>query len=190
MGWALVRWPLFVLLVLNALLLPVSVLRLLTPVTLPLITGFTVENQTAEPIRVTPVGTAGSGRRLLPVHLARFPAIWGVRNRDFVIPPGHTVDIFYNWDDVLLSEIVVHDARGRVYQISVDSSAPSGESFPHQKRFVIAGLDTLPQPEPEVLRVAQSGYHNWRPWVVLLLSLALWPSFFALRRTYRRVRGF
>jgi hypothetical protein len=186
------RWSLFGLLVLNALLLPVSVLMLLGPVNPMLamfVTEFAVENRTSERIRVTPVGTVESGsRRLLPVYLAPFPAVWGVRNRDFVIPPGVTVRIFYDWDDVLLSEIVVHDARGRAYQVSVDQSMPNRGFGPHQERFVIGDLGLLPGPGPEVLRVARSGFHNWRPWVVLLLSLAAWPSFRALRRAYHRAR--
>jgi hypothetical protein len=189
---ALVRGALFATLILNGVLLLLPVLLLfgiLNPMHGLFITRVAVENQTVEPIHVTPVGTVGSGNRrsLLPVYLVSFPAIWGLRNRDFAIPPGQAVDILYDRDDVLLSEIVVYDSQGRAHQLSAEHAATNEERHqPHRDRFVVARLDALADPSAEVLRVARSGFHNWRPWAVLLASLVVWPNFFSLRRTYRR----
>lgn len=189
---ALVRGTLFATLVLNGVLLLLPVLLLfgiLNPMLGLFITRVVVENQTTEPIHVTPVGTVSSGNRrsLLPVYLVSFPAIWGLRNRDFAIPAGQAIDILYDWDDVLLSEIVVYDSQGRAHQVSVEHAATNELHQPHGDRFVVARLEALAGPSAEVLRVARSGFHNWRPWAVLLASLAVWPSFVSLRRTYRRV---
>jgi len=84
---------LLLLLLLNGLLLPVSALALLlvvnmfNPLAVAFVTGFTIENRTSEPLRVTPVGTIGDGHRsLLPVYLIRFPAVPAIRSRDFLVP--------------------------------------------------------------------------------------------------------
>lgn len=179
------RHVLWTLLLLNGLLLCLPLLMLVSlvnPMQSMFIVPVTIENRTSETIRVTPVGVGDSGNRsLLAVFLWQFPAVWGIWNRDFEILSGGSLQILYGWDDVWLSEIVVHDLHGRAFVATVDS--PRGQAI----RLDIDDLAALAAPSPEVLGVARSGFHNWPPWLVLIVSVTVIPaSFSALWRAYRR----
>jgi hypothetical protein len=123
---------------------------------------FTVENRTSDVIVVTPVGTVGKQghRHSLPVYMWAFPPIWSAQRGGFEIPPGESIEILYDMDDINFSEIVVHDRAGEIGQLVVNSD-PTERQYhaPAQRHFVIDDLDSLvavPGPVRDAARRAQA----------------------------------
>ena len=108
--------------------------------------SFTIENQTNEPLLVTPIGTVGKsgGRHLLPVLMANsvnFPAKQSSR---FRLAPGESVSISYDMDDINFSEIVVENEHSEARQMVTDPS-PTQRQYhgPAQQSFAIDDWNKL-----------------------------------------------
>ncbi len=122
------------------------------------VTGFTVENRTAEKIEITPVGTIGTAgfKRPLPVKLSAFVALDAFRIGGYPLSPRESVTIHYDWDDINFSEIVIEDSRGRLRQ-EVTDPHPTDHQYhqPSQKHYVIEDLSELPEVTPDVRMAVQ-----------------------------------
>jgi len=150
---------------------------------------FTVENQTDEPIAVTPVGTVGQQgtREALPVYMWPLPPIWSSHRGGFEILPGESIDIIYDMDDINFSEIVVHSRNGEIGQVVVNPD-PTRDQYhaPAQKHFVIDDLDSLapvPRYVSDAARKAQ--LPTSAPWIIFSVLLAPWVLFIVLSRLNR-----
>jgi len=145
-------------------LLPLTLISLIVllnavnPMALGFITGYVISNRTAEPILVAPVGTLDErGRRgLLGNFPFPFPAMPGLRIKDIAVAPGGRRIMYYDWDDIQFSEIVVRDSTG-TWQIVVNAE-------PTKNQFrAVAVMDFAVTPEtpripvaPAVLEAAES----------------------------------
>src|SRR5688572_1111628 len=122
------RRLLLVLLIANALLLPLGCIPALflvnryNPMQIGFITDIHITNALGEAITVTPVGAVGrEGHRAgLPIFRSRSPAIASDVHGGFVIQPGQTIEVLYDWDDINLSELVIEFADGTARQLVVD----------------------------------------------------------------------
>ncbi len=159
------------------------------PMQLTFVTRFRVENQTALPLWVTPVGTHNSGRKVvLPQFALSFPAIPAIRSRDFRVEPGGSTWIIYDWDDINFSEIVVRDAEGEYRQLVVDPNPPRvNYDRSKQERYVIEGWESLSQPATDVLAAARSPDRQWRLWGLFVTGFVVLGLYLWLWRVYRRV---
>jgi len=152
--------------------------------TVAFVAEFTVENKTDKPIAITPVGTIGKqgDRHPLPVCMWSFLPIWSAQRGGFDIPPGESIDIIYDMDDINFSEIVVHDQDGERGQLVVNSNPTNNQYHaPAQKRFVIDDLDSLaaiPEPVRKASRDAQ--VRTSVPWIFLGVLFGPWIAFILL----------
>jgi hypothetical protein len=189
------RGLLLTLLILNGLLLPLGcvpvlfVVNMVNPMQTAFVTDIHVTNRLSEPITVTPVGTIGpEGRRApLPIYVSRFPAIPSGDSGGFVVGPGQTREILYDWDDINLSEIVVRPPDGTSRQLVVDPE-PTKNQYrqPTTKQFVIDDLSTLvPVPESVAAATARAQQSNGL-WLKVMPLLIPWFTFCWLLKAYRR----
>jgi hypothetical protein len=125
------------------------------PMQIAFITEFEVENQTQMPLWVTPVGTFRSGgKSVLPQLAAAFPAIPAWRSRDLRIDPGETRRIYYDWDDINFSEIVVRDSVGVLRNLVVDPAPPTDAYYANKADlYRIENLQTLPVATSDIVTV-------------------------------------
>lgn len=174
---------------------PFLVLSLLLPAGLvfgsAFIAGFVIQNDTDQPLDVTPVGTVGpQGRRSpLPVQCCRFPTFPAWQRGGFRLAPGESISILYDMDDINFSEIVVREADGISRQLVVNPNPTTNQYHaPSQRRFVIRDLTSLgPVPGPvlaasNVARLPTNG-----PWIMLGLILLPWPAYIGLWYLNRRI---
>ncbi|MEZ6191648.1 MAG: hypothetical protein R3C45_10205 [Phycisphaerales bacterium] len=128
------------LIVLNVLLLPCGCVFLLSglynphnPFQLAFITDIHITNNTGNPIKITPIGTLGpAGRRgPLPIYRSASPAYRSEQQGGFPIPAnGGTIEVFYNWDDINFSEIVIEDHAEQLAQLVVDPNPTQNQYHP------------------------------------------------------------
>lgn len=191
------RGLLLTLLILNGILLPLGCVPMLLIVNMvnPMVTAFVtdihVTNRSSQPITVTPVGTIGSeGRRApLPIYVSRFPAIPSNRSGGFVVEPGQTRELLYDWDDINLSEIVVSLADSTSRQLVVDTE-PTKNQYrqPTTNRFVIDDLSRLVAVPENVAAATARAQRPTRLWLKVLPLLLPWFTFYYLLKAYRRHR--
>ena len=142
---------------------------------------FTVENKTDRAIVVTPIGTVGEkgARYPLPVYMWPFPAIASVQRGGFEIPPGESIDIMYDMDDINFSEIVVHDRNGQRGQLVVNPNPTQNQyRAPAQKHFPIDDLDSLVDVPASVRNASRDAQiPTTAPWRLLGMLFAPWLAF-------------
>ena len=129
----------------------------------------TVTNKTNQTILVTPVGTPRSlnGRCTLPTYLGCYIPIHSTQRGGFEIPPGDTLSIVYDMDDISCSEIVVHGNNGLLGQMDV--------SQPSYIQVVIDDLNSLQQIAPAVSRVVyQAQVPSIALWIELSIMFGPW----------------
>jgi hypothetical protein len=146
------RRVLFVLLILNGLLLPlccVPVLFLINavnPMQLAFITGFTVENRTAEVLYVTPIGTVGPAgeRHPLPMALWKVPWVPASERAKIPVQSAEKITLYYDWDDINFSELVIETPSGELRQLVVNANPTANQyTKPPVSDFVIDDFGRL-----------------------------------------------
>jgi hypothetical protein len=125
-------------------LLPVTILAVVVyplgvPFSIMCVQPITVHNASPEALHLTLVGTFKGGRKARPpIYAWRF--IWpAYRDKDRFVPPGGEVTIYYDYDDILLTEIVLRSDRHGLRQFSAGEhwGGESGYSATKKERFVI-----------------------------------------------------
>jgi hypothetical protein len=155
--------------------LALSLLFLLgMPMGMAFVTGFTVENRTGEIVSITPVGTLDEeGKRgPLPVKLyagVPLPA-WNSGARR--LADGESITIYYDWDDINFSEILVENAQGQQRQFIIDPN-PTSDQFhmPSKSHFVIDDFPNLQVASPAVQTAANAANKRTRPVAILYLLI-------------------
>jgi hypothetical protein len=192
------RRLLFVLLVLNGLLLPLTCVPALflfnavNPMQLTFITGFTVENRTESTIYVTPVGTVGAEGHRLPLPMAIWKAPWvpaSQRGR-FPVRSGETITLYYDWDDINFSELVVEAGDGELRQLVINTEPTANQyTVPRVTDFVIDDLDRLGPIDPRVREAHVAAQQPVRWWPIVTATATPAVTFVLLRRWYRRLKA-
>lgn len=190
------RRVLFALLILNGLLLPLTCVPALVlfnavnPMQLAFITGFTVENRTAATIHVTPIGTVGPAGDRHPLPLAVWKAPWVPASRlgRFPVRSGETITLYYDWDDINFSELVVEADEGEPRQLVVNPEPTANQyTVPRVTDFVIDDVGRLGAVDPRVREAHAAAQQPVRWWPILLATGAPAVTFVVLRRWYRRL---
>jgi hypothetical protein len=191
------RRVLFVFLILNGLLLPLSCVPALflfnavNPMQLTFIAGFTVENRTGDTIYVTPVGTVGPEGHRHPLPLAVWKAPWvpaSQRGR-FPVRTGGTITLYYDWDDINFSELVVETEDGELRQLVVNPNPTANQyTIPRVTDFVIEDVNRLGPLDPVVRGAYDAAQRpvRWWPIVAGLATPAV--TFVLLLRWYKRAK--
>lgn len=147
-------------LLLNGILLPTSCIPVLcalnayNPMALVFVTDITVENKLEESIHATPIGTVGNGKKCpLPVQRWKSPCLPAAQRGGFRVGPGERITIYYDWDDINFSEMVIEDAQGKLFQIIANPDPVSRQYVVAPKTaFVIDDLSVLGPVDPGVLK--------------------------------------
>jgi hypothetical protein len=146
------------------------------PLATVFLTDFTVENQSGEPLKITPVGTIGKEgrRRTLPMSAFSNLDVPSLRDRSFPLAPGTHRRFTYDWDDIQISEILIVPRSGAARQLIIDPTPTERQyHLPKTNVFVVPQLDTLPIATPEVYRVLnRSRIRLIIIWALALLGLA------------------
>jgi hypothetical protein len=128
----------------------------MNPLALAFVTDIRIENRLDEPIWVTPIGTVGKKgtRRPLPVCRRRIPYEPSRQRGNFRVDPGERCAIYYDWDDINFSEVVVRTEAGRLFQL-IANPDPTGRQYVQAPRseFIIDDLAGL-EPMRDGLRAA------------------------------------
>ncbi|WP_435011514.1 hypothetical protein P12x_002827 [Tundrisphaera lichenicola] len=179
--WA---WLLRVLLVINVPFLMISVL---IPAgmafSMAFVVDFAVENRTAEPIVVTPVGTVGQdgSRYALPVKSRFAPFLPAKQAGGFRLASGECITIRYDMDDINFSEIFVEATGGRRFQLVTDRTPTENQYHgPRQRRFTIDDLSRLEEARPEVEQAARRAHRSLTLGPILIGCLILVGPWFVL----------
>jgi len=118
----------------------------MNPLALAFVTDIRIENRLDEPIWVTPIGTVGKAgaRRPLPVCRRRIPYEPSRQRGNFRVDPGERRAIYYDWDDINFSEVVIRTEAGRLFQI-IANPDPTGRQYVQAPRseFIIDDLAAL-----------------------------------------------
>lgn len=182
------------LLILNGLLLPCGglaglvIFARLSQVQLGFITDFHITNATQHSIKTTPIGTVGSQGARYPLHQIhrKQPTFDDKTRGGFEVLPNATVELFYDWDDINFSEIVIEDHTGQLSQLVVDP-APTRNQYhpPATNTFTITDASPLVSVPPDVMTAyheAQKPYHLpirfylfFLPWITF--PFLLWLRF-------------
>ncbi|MEM8739151.1 MAG: hypothetical protein AAGG38_11845 [Planctomycetota bacterium] len=151
------------------------------PMQAAFITRIQIHNTTSEKIKVTPIGAIGPAADRIPLPIFtdnEVPLRLSRQRGGFVVEAGASLDIFYDWDDVNLSEIVVEDPRRQLTAIIVDPHPESNQYRPPEPDSFTFGDGTAPQvTNPAVLSAFRSAQHPRWPWplyaawATLLLSI-------------------
>lgn len=162
---------------------------------LAFITSFSVQNDTPNALRMTPIGSYGREaskvyKGPLPTYSLPIPAVPGLRQGNFHIRPGETAFIFYDWDDIQLSELVIETPSKSLRQMVVDTCPADHYYSPRTDTFVVSSIDSLPEVSAEVLigyKLA-SGIKGINPmlmfYIVCLIPLATLPAVNKLHQKY------
>ncbi len=129
----------------------------INPLAQAFMTPFAVTNRTNEPVLVTPVGAVGTEalRTTLPLLFDLGIYLPHFRDSDFVVPPGRTLRLVYDSDDVQFSEIVVTQ-RGVKRVIIVDPEPTKRQYTPPERRsFIITRFHDLSLASPDVIQAAE-----------------------------------
>ncbi|WP_145379291.1 hypothetical protein [Symmachiella dynata] len=164
-------------------------LNCFNPMQLAFISDFEIENKTQQPIWVTPVGTFNSGiKAVLPQSMAAFPAIPAWHSRDLPIAPGARRRVYYDWDDINFSEIVVRDAVGTVAVQLVDAHPPTKDYYANKMDlYEISDIGTLPTPTPAVTKAVSPPPHQTLFWTLAVCGLLAPFPLIWIRRQFRRL---
>ena len=85
------------------------------------------------------------------------PAIHSSQRGNFRIDPRRSIKIWYDFDDINFSELVIRDARNRLFQIIANPNPINPQYVVASKtRVVIENLDTLPPMNPNLMKAYQS----------------------------------
>ena len=181
-----------ILLPVNAALLACScafVSAPLNPMALLFIAEIEVTNATSETLCVTPLGVRGrEGRRYpLPMKTGAEVAYPSSRRGGFVIEPGEARTLFYDGDDINLSEFVIEDESGTIRMLVADPNPELDQyRYPDPNTFVIDDFDSLvavPEGTLAAFRDAQEP-SGWPPSVIVLLLP--WATFVPLCYLWHR----
>jgi hypothetical protein len=129
-----------------------------------------VENQTARPIHVTPIGDNDDGSRRVPLPLytdATAAERMEQRGR-FKLDPGGRLRLYYPWHDVRHSHLVVEDESGGRY-VTAGSPQQVVRTPDRTADFVIADLTVLGAPPADVMTAYSHANAPRR-------SLPVWPG--------------
>ncbi|MFG0252184.1 MAG: hypothetical protein ACF8NJ_04840 [Phycisphaerales bacterium JB038] len=183
------------------LLLALPILGALNPLVTAFLVDISVTNRTGETIRVTPIGASGAEaeRCPLPIYSHRGPpSRMSSQLGGFIVQPGQTRVILYDYDDANLAEIVVEREEGDLLQLVVNPSPELNRySPPALNAFVIEDFTALAPIGGEV-RVAfddaQEEYHFLSSylritWPLLSASLLPWVVFLYLLKRRRLWQG-
>ncbi len=143
------------------------------------ITRFDIVNASGQPIWITPLGVPESGgpRQRLPQKMLPHLDIPALHDTDLLLPPNGTIAIYYDWDDINFTDILVRDAQGQDRVLVIDANPPTGKSFePKSTRYSIPPLQQL-----SVATYPNVRQPRTRMWAVygvatcsLIALLALW----------------
>jgi hypothetical protein len=122
------------------------VINTVNPMRLAFVASFDIVNATAEEILVAPIGAVGSdGQRYpLPLASARCFGVIPQSDLEFAVPPGATLALAYDWDDIQFSEILCRTRDGAHRALPAGLHPTQGQyRRPREKRFEIADLNAL-----------------------------------------------
>jgi hypothetical protein len=127
-----------------------------------------VENRTDRVLFVTPVGSIGpEGQRFtLPLYHATtrpFPiAVPVMKQGNFKLNPGESIELTYDWDDINFSEIVVRDDAGETRMLVVDPKPTENRYHsPYRSVFVIDSFEALKDSPAQVREAADDYLQIW-----------------------------
>jgi hypothetical protein len=130
----------------TTLLTVLLTLNTINPMGLAFLKKFTVANQTALDVWVTPIGAIGKeGRRsTLPYSRARHLYVLCTKDRDFHIAPKSGRAFVYDWDDIQFSEILVR-TNGGAFRVMLTGLHPTKGQYrsPERDGFSISDLGAL-----------------------------------------------
>ncbi len=157
------------------LLISLALVNSINPMQVVFITSFTVENETNETVFITPLGAVDQegNRAILPQYLRPFPGIPVLKEGNFKIKPGGRKTIYYDWDDINFSEILIKTEN--LERVLVVDAKPTTNQFhpPESSHFVIENLKDLQTPTPELRAAAR--FEDWEIWVLpLIYSLSVY----------------
>jgi hypothetical protein len=188
---------LLLLLIVNALLLPVGcvpallIVNTINPMSAAFVTDIHITNATDIPIKVTPIGAIDpqGTRRPLPVIMFRFPVLNSDRRGGFDVRPGETIEILYDHDDHNLAELVIELPDGRWRQLVLDAAPTTGQfrTLP-VNRFTIASIDQLEDVPSNVMTATREAQQPQRLWLRYGPFLFALFTFKPLLRAYRESR--
>lgn len=195
--WAAVILIAFV----NLVALPLTLILMMTCASAvsPMQTGFltTVEirNLTDQTVCVTPVGATESGaqRVLLPTYRSTVFAWSRFPYRDEPLAAGACLTVIYDWDDCVLSEVVVRRGTDDLRQVVVRPFGPAAAPeirHPGNDVVAISGADQLPTAAPHVVAALNTIVPWWAPpdWLLLLGPAVHAASFVLVLRWIARSR--
>lgn len=108
-------------------------------------------NETGAPVSITPVGMSGNGeRRSMPVQLGPSPMDLPEVPANLPVPPGQSVDLFFDTSDISFTEIVVEGAGGERGTLVVSSPSDGNHRPPERLAWQFHGFDTLEPVTDEV----------------------------------------
>ena len=178
------------LITISCCLLPLSclpVLMILNPMGAIFVTSFTVENKSAETLKITPVGTIGKTKALLPTFSRWIPFLPAIKNRNFNLKPGQSVRIIYDWDDINFSEIAVDTKDGKYYQVVVDKTPTENQYHRTSGCFIIPSRSKMEPIQPDVLAALQLPNRFFTRFLIITV-LGITPPILLIRlvHVYRR----
>jgi len=162
-------------------------------------TRFTVYNKTLQDLAVTPIGAVGidDERYTLPLLRDTEGYVREHKTSHFLLPSHGSVTFLYDWDDINLSELIVHLPGGD--RVLVLDPQPTENQYhpPLSERFEIRDVSELAPAEPKHA-AALDRRETIRPfWLYIyasvpgmaLASLWLWRDRSRVRRVCNREHG-
>jgi len=183
-----------VLLFLNGLLLTCVLAAFLldpvNPMRQAFIIEFTVENRSESNVYVTPIGTVGpeGHRRPLPMELGK--AAWAPASQRgrFPVRRGETITLYYDWDDINFSELVVETENGELRQLVVNPEPTLNQYIvPKVTDFVIDDLSRLEAVDHDVREAHAAAQQPASRWPIGVWTGVPALTFLALWWWYRRL---
>lgn len=151
----------------------------------------TIRNDTHQLIFVTPIGTTET-RQLktgLPIVLTAYVPIPAGRMGAFPLPPGESVTVKYDMDDVNFSEIVVEGPDGVWRQLVTDPNPPVGYCYPPSEDLYsiddLSGLEPVPPAVQFAADQAIQARHG--TWAFLAFVVSPWLLHWILQSFRRRL---
>jgi hypothetical protein len=144
--------------------------NLVNPMQQVFLMEFDVENRSGERVLVTPVGSVGDrGHRVHPPLFARLmPALPSPRISQFSLETGETRRFIYDWDDVILAEILVEFPDREFRLLTVDPAPTENLYHPTPQTEIVIGpratLALAPSSTQEL--GLGSPYHLWLGFVL------------------------
>ena len=117
-------------------------------------TDIQITNSTQHTISVTPIGTVGVKGYRDPLHqVHRKPPEFDYKEQGgYEVLPDSTVELWYDWDDINFSEIVVEDHLGNLSQFVVDPNPTQNQYHPPSTNtFTITDTSPLVPVTPDVM---------------------------------------